>query len=186
MALEGLNGLIKGLESQESWQAQQQFRLVLLHWPKAVGFAVARKTRPISIQRGILYVATSTAAWAQTLLYERFNILRKLNRYQRSPLKGIRFSTAQWAQSQLPINPDSQAQIQQAPGKLAHHPSYIGHVPSLPKIPVKTPAEAFQRWADTMQNMQSSQALCPGCRCHCPQGELDRWATCALCATKQW
>ncbi|MGB3297513.1 MAG: DUF721 domain-containing protein [Phormidesmis sp.] len=189
MALEGLNGLIKGLENQESWQAQQQFRLVLQHWPKAVGFAVARKTRPISIQRGTLYVATATAAWAQTLLYERFNILRKLNRYQKSPLQGIRFSSAQWtqwAQSQTSANPDSQAQTQLEQSKLAHHPSYIGHVPSLPTLPVKTPVEAFQRWADTMQHMQSAQALCPCCRCRCPQGELDRWATCAICAAKQW
>ncbi len=186
MALEGLGGLIKGLESQESWQVQRQFRLVLLHWPKSVGFAVARVARPVSIQRGTLYVATSTAAWAQTLLYERLNILRKLNRYQPLPLKGIRFSTAQWTQNQARTKSQSQSENPQAKGRLAHHPSYIGHVPSLPKTAVQTPAEAFQRWASAMQTMQSSQALCPRCRCHCPQGELDRWATCALCATKQW
>lgn len=186
MALEGLGGLIKGLESQESWQAQKQFRLVLLHWPKSVGFAVARVTRPISIQRDTLYVATSTSTWAQTLLYERLNILRKLNRYQRPPLKGIRFSTAQWAQNQARVKPKSPFETSQANDRLAHHPSYIGHTPILPKPSVKTPAEAFQRWASTMQTMQSSQALCPQCHCHCPQGELTRWAICALCAAKRW
>ena len=186
MALEGLSGLIKGLESQESWQVQKQFRLVLLHWPKSVGFAVARVTRPVGIQRGTLYVATSTSTWAQTLLYERFNILRKLNRYQRLPLKGIRFSTAQWAQSQAGSQPKSRSETLQVNGRLAHHPSYIGHIPSLPKTSVKTPMEAFQRWAITIQTLQSSQALCPRCRCHCPQGELDRWASCALCAAKHW
>ncbi len=186
MALEGLGGLIKGLESQESWQVQKQFRLVLLHWPKSVGFAVARVTRPVGIQRGTLYVATSTSTWAQTLLYERLNILRKLNRYQQMPLKGIRFSTAQWAQSPARANAESPFKTSQANGRLAHHPSYVGHIPSLPKTSVKTPADAFRRWAIAMQTLQSSQALCPQCRCHCPQGELDRWATCALCATKQW
>jgi predicted nucleic acid-binding Zn ribbon protein len=189
MALEGLDGLIKGLEQQESWQVQKQFRLVLLHWPKSVGFAVARITRPIGIQRGTLYVATSTAAWAQTLSYERFNILNKLNRYQKQPLKGMRFSTAQWAQTTPASQAKSLSENPAAQGRLAHHPSYIGHIPSLPSLPVgiaQTPKESFQRWANTMQQMQLNQALCPRCQCHCPQGELDRWACCALCATKRW
>jgi predicted nucleic acid-binding Zn ribbon protein len=192
VALEGLEGLIKGLEQQESWQVQKQFRLVLLHWPKSVGFAIARITRPISIQRDTLYVATSTSAWAQTLSYERFNILRKLNRYQKPPLKGIRFSTAQWAQ-RAPLNPLNQSgnptENLAARGKLAHHPSYIGDVPHLTSPAPEaapTPAESFARWASAMQDMQRSQALCPRCHCHCPQGELDRWACCSLCATKQW
>lgn len=177
MTLEGLNGLIKGLESQESWQAQKQFRLVLQHWPKSVGFAVARKTRPIAIQRGTLYVATATAAWANTLAYERLNILQKLNRYQHKPLKNIRFSTAQWAESTDTARP-TQAKVQ--------HPSYVGEVPHLPKIAPQTPSEAFQRWAKAVQQIQLSQALCPQCQCRCPQGEIDRWGACALCTTKHW
>lgn len=180
MALEGIEGLIKGLESQDSWRSQQQFRLVLQHWPKAVGFAVARKTRPISIQRGTLYVATATAVWANTLSYERLKIIKKLNRFQRQPLKSIRFSTAQWAST--PASPE------RVEGN-SQHPSYIGQVPRLTSVEkniAATPAIAFQRWAEALQNMQREQALCPQCKCHCPQGELDRWTRCALCATKQW
>lgn len=194
MALEGLGGLIRGLENQESWQVQKQFRLVLLHWPKSVGFAVARKTRPVGIQRGTLYVATETSAWAQTLSYERLNILRKLNRYQRLPLKSIRFSTAQWAQEEgsgkaiadmaiANIKTDTKTNK----SRLSHHPSYIGEVPTLPTATSQqTPKEAFQRWASTLQQMQRNQSICLHCRCHCPQGELERWGRCALCATRQW
>ncbi|MGB7088140.1 MAG: DUF721 domain-containing protein [Phormidesmis sp.] len=204
MALEGLKGLIKGLESQKSWQAQRQFRLVLQHWPKSVGFAVARKTRPVGIQRGTLYVATETAAWAQTLFYERSHILRKLNRYQRQPLKAIRFSTAQWAQSA------SSASRSLPPSKaIAQHPSYIGpatdpatdpatgitaqaplaaSIPpnSLPTSPSPTPTEAFQQWATLIQHQQRYQSLCPECDCRCPPGEIHRWTVCALCAAKKW
>lgn len=195
MALEGLEGLIKGLESQESWQVQKQFRLVLLYWPKSVGFAVARKTRPIGIQRDTLYVATCTAAWAQTLTYERLNILRKLNRYQPKALKTIRFSTAQWNQSggadgadkSSGDDPINTAQSK-PPSRFINHPSYVGEVPTIPpsKDTQLTPQIAFQRWAATLQNMQLTQALCPVCRCSCPQGELNRWGRCALCATKRW
>lgn len=178
MGLDGLESLIKGLDNQESWQTQRQFRQVLQQWPKTVGFAVARHTRPVSIQQGTLYVATSTAAWAQTLLYERFNILRKLNRGQRQPLKNIRFSTAQWAQS---------TPVQRPAPAMSQHPSYLGQIPSLPPTAVaQTPVEAFQRWATTVRQMQKTQAFCPQCQCHCPPGELDRWRVCALCATKRW
>lgn len=184
-----MEGLIKGLESQESWQVQRQFRLVLMHWPKTVGFAVARKTRPISIQRGILYVSTATASWAQTLSYERMTILRKLNRYQRSPLTAIRFSAAQWTQNNA-IASKAASSSDAALSRLSQHPSYIGEVPHLSGAesaePVKTPQAAFQRWATALQDMQKVQAVCPLCRCHCPQGELDRWARCGHCAVKQW
>lgn len=183
MALEGLNGLIKGLENQDSWQAQRQFRLVVQHWPKSVGFAVARQTRPVSIQRSTLYVATATAAWAQTLAYERLNILRKLNRHQRHPIKNIRFSTAQWAQIQR-----GQQGSSSSSQKDEQHPSYVGIAAKAGAqvAPPHDPAEAFARWAQTVQRMQRSQVVCPRCQCRCPQGELDRWAVCALCAAKQW
>ncbi|MEL7512142.1 MAG: DciA family protein [Cyanobacteria bacterium J06554_3] len=187
MALEGLDGLIKGLENQDSWQAQRQFRLVVQHWPKSVGFAVARQTRPVSIQRSTLYVATATAAWAQTLAYERLNILRKLNRHQRHPIKNIRFSTAQWAQTQRgPQSPSSLSQ------RDSQHPSYVGRYTGpmikaeVPVAPPNDPIEAFARWAQAVQRMQRSQVLCPRCQCRCPKGELDRWAVCSLCAAKQW
>ncbi len=177
MALEDLEGLIKGLESQESWQAQRQFRLVVQYWPKTVGFAVARQTRPVSIQRATLYVATSTPVWAQTLFYERIKILKKLNRHQRQPIKNIRFSTAQWGQLPRPTRPAT---------SLKQHPSYIepAIAPQVFKDPPQTPLEAFNRWAQAIQQNLAVQAFCPQCRCHCPQGELDRWDICAMCAAK--
>jgi predicted nucleic acid-binding Zn ribbon protein len=185
MALEGLNSLINGLENQASWRSQQQFRRVLQHWPKAVGFAVARKTRPISIQQGTLYVAAATAAWAQTLSYERLNILRKLNQHQLLPLKNIRFSSAQWTQQTTQTAADRDAgAIAKLSNEISQHPSDVSSVPNLPPQP--TADDAFWRWAQIVQQMQRSQALCTRCRCHCPQGELDRWGICALCAAKQW
>lgn len=192
MGLEGLDNLIKGLEAQDSWQAQRQFRLVLRHWPKAVGFAVARQTRPTSIHRSELYVATATSVWAQTLTYERFKILQKLNRYQPKPIKNIRFSTALWESLGASLAKASETKgirdrLQQ-PGSrqlVNTQPSNIRQ--AQPSAPTPTnPSEAFARWARSVQQMHSSQPLCPSCQCRCPQEELERWSVCALCATKQW
>ena len=180
MGLEGLSSLIKGLETQDSWQTQRQFRLVLQHWPKAVGFAVARQTKPISISRAELYVAAATSVWAQTLTYERFKILRKLNRYQSQPLKNIRFSTALWTSSEASKQSPPPNQVS------TQHPSHPGQTAQPLLAKATTPSEAFERWAHLVQQMQRSQSLCQSCRCRCPQEELDRWSVCALCATKRW
>ncbi|MEO0705898.1 MAG: hypothetical protein AAF050_09575, partial [Cyanobacteria bacterium J06649_5] len=55
--------------------------------------------RPRAIQRGPLAAPPATAARPTPRAYERLTILQKLNRYQHQPLKHIRFSTAQWAES---------------------------------------------------------------------------------------
>lgn len=184
MGLEGLGNLIKGLENQDSWQTQRQFRLVLLHWPKAVGFAVARQTKPTSIHRSELYVATATPVWAQTLTYERFKILQKLNRHQPKPIKNIRFSTALWASDSSGSQKTSTANTA---GQIRHRPqSHTDQTIQSFEYSPTTPTEAFERWARIMQQAQSDQALCPRCRCRCPHEELDRWSICALCASKQW
>ncbi|MEO1400076.1 MAG: DUF721 domain-containing protein [Cyanobacteria bacterium J06635_1] len=207
MPLEGLNSLIKGLETQPGWQARRQFRQVVTHWPKAVGYAVACQTRPVSIKRNVLYVTVASAAWAQTLGFERTRILRKLNKHLSPTLQDIRFSTAQWTQKTTkPRGPISD--------ELKNHPSYLepinrerldadnglravsgGHLASSQQVqglktgsaePVQTADEAFQKWANLIQVQQKQQSTCPKCQCHCPPGELKRWQLCALCAAKKW
>lgn len=209
MPLEGLNSLIKGLETQPSWQNRRQFRQVVTHWPKAVGYAVARQTRPVSINRNVLYVTVASAAWAQTLGFERTRILRKLNKHLKPTLQDIRFSTAQWTQK----NTKPQGTISD---ELKNHPSHMGPInPELlgsgsgsgaeggertnrikqaqdtkpianPKGQSQTAHAAFQRWSALIQAQQKQQATCPKCQCQCPPGELKRWQCCALCAAKNW
>lgn len=182
MTLEVISSLIKGLENQEQWRMQRQYRSVLHHWPQVVGAAVARNTRPVGIQRQILYVATASPTWAQSLTYERLNILQKLNRFQSVPLRNIRFSTAQWHRS-VPTKPEKVNTL------ISDHPSYIGPT-SIQPLPAPNPTrsalEAFHQWADAVRSRQSSQPTCPSCHCHCPRGELQRWNLCALCVVKKW
>ncbi|MEM8804586.1 MAG: DUF721 domain-containing protein [Cyanobacteria bacterium P01_G01_bin.38] len=212
MPLEGLNSLIKGLETQPSWQARRQFRQVVTHWPKAVGYAVARQTRPVSIKRSVLYVTVASAAWAQTLGFERPRILRKLNKYLIPTLQDIRFSTAQWTQK--PTQPQGTIS-----DELKNHPSYTGpiNIGLINREPLgsgkglrpegggrtancqqvrgpktssaetsQTADAAFQQWAKLIRAQQKQQSTCPKCQCQCPPGELKRWQLCALCAAKNW
>lgn len=183
MGFSGLRSLIGDLESDSGWQARRQFRQVVEYWPKAVGYIVARQTKPVSIQRHILYVTVANASWAQTLTLERRRILHKLNQLIALPLDEIRFSSAQW--HSRPVR----RQQQPANDWVKAHPSHIGPIDTtdLPdQEPSQTPEDAYRSWVTIKKKQQQLQEICPECQCFCPSGELARWGMCAPCIVKTW
>ena len=181
MPFKSLNHLLNSLQEQAEWQPLQH---LLKFWPEVVGAAVAAHTRPTAIQRDILSVATSSAAWSQTLTFERQRILEKLNAKLPSPVLDIRFSTAQW---QRPKN--SSLEPESATRNFwREHPSCFVDAPPGLKIEQddRDPNATFDRWAKLMQARSHGLPLCPQCHCPTPPGELQRWASCSICTTKQW
>jgi predicted nucleic acid-binding Zn ribbon protein len=180
MALKSVNHILDSLKQQAQWQEPPIHRLVKC-WAEVVGDMVATHTRPVSIQRDVLWVATSSAAWAQNLTFGRQNLLKKLNQKLPTPLVDIRFSTAEWKRS--PIIIKRQDTSPQA------HPSYMGensHSEVESKPERKTPHATFTNWAKVMQERSQNLPLCPRCECPTPAGELQRWSVCSLCAAKQF
>ncbi|MBW4642889.1 MAG: DUF721 domain-containing protein [Goleter apudmare HA4340-LM2] len=179
MSLKSVNDILSLLQKQPQWQEPPLQRL-LECWTEVVGVVVAAHTRPLSIQRDVLRVATSSAAWAQNMTFGRQQLLLKLNAKLDSPLMDIRFSTAGW--QRLPEEEKYQATI------LPHeHPSYLGKMSSsaLNVTPATISANtAFEDWAKTIQMRSHSLSLCPQCHCPTPPGELQRWGVCAFCAAK--
>ncbi|WP_413175118.1 DUF721 domain-containing protein [Anabaena azotica] len=184
MSLKSVNDILGILEIEAKWQ-EQPFQRLLKCWGEIVGAAVAAQTRPLSVQRDILWVATSSAAWAQNLTFGRKAILFKLNQKLPAPLIDIRFSTAEWKRSPLPGNQPQMLSPQQ-------HPSYLG-INDLGKIISDTEIQAtaenaqtiFADWAKAMQERSHNLPICPQCQCPTPPGELQRWSVCSLCAAKQ-
>lgn len=185
MGFSGLQSLITDIETQPGWQARRQFTQVVEYWPKAVGYGVARQTKPDSVQRQVLYVTVANASWAQTLTLERRRILHKLNRLIAIPLNDIRFSSARWHAK--PILPQ-----QSENAWIKAHPSYIGHPNPSPirdastPAPTKTPEDAYATWVTIKKKQQKLQEICPQCQCACPPGEIARWSMCAPCIVKTW
>lgn len=182
MSFKSLNRILDSLQADSGWQ-EQPLQHILKHWHEAVGAAVATHTQPRSIQRDVLWVATSSAVWAQELSFERQRLLAKLNAYLPVPLVDIRFSTAQWRQQEN--KPDAS---KQSSNSLWHeHPSYLVDAPNLPKtnqIP-NSPDAAFQNWVRMTQARSHGLPLCPQCYCPTPKGELQRWDVCAICTNKK-
>lgn len=180
MSFKSVNDILGILEQKAKWQ-EPPFQHVLKCWVEVVGAKVAAQTRPLSIQREVLWVATSSAAWAQNLTFGRNAILLKLNKKLLEPLMDVRFSTAEWKLTPLKEN-------QSPTVSPLEHPSYLGAMSSS-ESQVKTAVDdaqtAFRDWARVMQERSHNLPLCPQCQCPTPPGELQRWLVCSPCAAKQ-
>jgi len=179
MSFKSVNDILGILEKQAKWQ-EQPFQQLLKCWAEVIGPVAAGHTRPLSIQRDVLWVATSSAAWSQNLTFGRAALLLKLNKKLPTPLVDIRFSTAGWQHSSV--------ERKQQQTILPHdHPSYVGDRIISPETTpsIQDVNAAFGHWAKIMQARSHGLPLCPQCESPTPPGELQRWAVCSVCATKQ-
>jgi len=178
MSFKSVNDILGVLEVQAK---EQPFQRLLKCWSEVVGTAVAAHTQPLSIQRDVLRVATSSAAWAQNLTFDRQRLLLKLNEKLPIALVDIRFSTAGW---QRPKDTKSEQKIFLS----SQHPSYLGNGMRIGGDVISTTKNAnavFEHWARTVQARSHGLPVCPQCHCPTPPGELQRWRVCSLCAAKQ-
>jgi predicted nucleic acid-binding Zn ribbon protein len=185
---QSLNQILDCLQVQLLTPEQQQFQSILDVWATVVGQRAIAHTRPISVSRGVLRVATSSATWSQQLTFGRSQILRRLNQRLSNPLNDIKFSTALWhSQSDLSTSDDHLADQTQ------HHPSSVTNLPPASTSTLSTqgssatvtPKTAFQNWAEMIQRRSQSLPECPCCHCPAPTGELQRWSVCAMCFSQQ-
>lgn len=184
MGFRSLSQVLDTVQQQYKRRDQRQLQQLLQCWAEAVGPIVATQTRPLTVRRGVLKVATSSAAWAQNLVFERQRILSKLNGLLPSPLTDIHFSPAQWSVSEITVAPGTQQYT-----RLWHeHPSRLPEGGSLAagSSEVASPQQAFAAWAQKIRLRSQALPLCPRCHCPTPPGELERWDCCSLCAAKQW
>ena len=201
MSLRSLHQLLGNLQNQPP--TIQQFQRLLQIWAEVVGSSVAAHARPVSMERGVLYVATASSAWAQDLVFKRRRLLQGLNAQlsgsgsgsEFEPLLDIRFSTAQW--QDVPVDRPAPGSEQQAKA-WAEHPSHLTvdetaaqsgsevNSENSPQPLAETPIAAFDHWATQVRSLRQMLPLCPECQSPTPTGELQRWQVCGVCASKQW
>jgi predicted nucleic acid-binding Zn ribbon protein len=181
MGFKSVSHIIDALKIQERFEEQPIIRLQKC-WADVVGNTIAAHTRPLSIERQILRVGTSSAAWSQNLTFGRQDLLLQINAFLPTPLVDIRFSTAGWKHRK---NTD-----REKPTFSPHdHPSYLEETSDREGLVLPTvnnPNKAFQNWAEAIQKRSQHLPLCPQCECHTPPGELERWGVCSLCAGKRF
>lgn len=180
MSFDSLHHILNQLQKQPSWQLQANcFQILRENWEKVVGKTAFPHTRLLYIQRDTLWVAVSSAVWAQTLTLQRRQILKKLNHLLSTPLVDLYFSTAQWSNIS-DLSPDSIVVEDDLPLPPLDSENLAPQEKSL------TPHQALERWKKKVLQRSQSFPLCPDCGCHTPPRELKLWQVCAICATKQW
>lgn len=188
MAFQSLNQVLGALKLQALTPEQQQFYSLLECWPSLVGKMASQQTRPLSIGRGVLYIATSSATLAQDLTFKRSQILKKLNQQLPCPLNDIKFSTAQWQGQSQHQGTHSTTSSDEMTSLWQNHPSAVPS-PNISSSPPpskpRTPLSAFQSWAKQVQLRSQDFPLCPRCQSPTPPGELHRWSVCSICMTQE-
>lgn len=181
MTFNPLDHALRQLVEQSDWDGYPQYLQLLEAWKQVVEEKVARQTRPLYISRNILWVATASAAWAQTLSFARRNLIKELSNRLEVPLDDIRFSTARWSdrtptqrtQESAPIHP-SQIDAIDWPETAAPSPSPL------------TAQDAFERWSAMIQWRSRFLTPCPCCQLPTPAGEIERWSMCVFCIRQAW
>ncbi|MGD1905796.1 MAG: DUF721 domain-containing protein [Leptolyngbyaceae cyanobacterium] len=178
--MQSLQQVMTDLEASPQWRSQAALRNVLKVWPQVVGAAVAQHSRPTDLKRQVLQVRVTSAAWSQTLTFERLKILHKLRPHLPASvtIRDIRFSSGRWSTPSQTLREDT---------VWANHPSqwFQEIAPLKPERPDSAIA-AFNQWQQDLQLRNRTHKLCPSCQCPCPPGELARWGVCSICATQLW
>jgi predicted nucleic acid-binding Zn ribbon protein len=182
MSLNYLNRVLQKILASPQLEVYQKYRVLLECWQGVVTPQELLNTRLLYVSNRVLFVATSSAAWAQNLSFKRYLLLQKLNDGLSEKLTDIRFSPAQWHK-----NTELRSEVPSF--GLENHPSFIGNdVPvdrdSLPSE--KTPQGALEGWLQAIKKRSQDFPLCPRCQAPTPPGELERWQVCSICASKQW
>jgi predicted nucleic acid-binding Zn ribbon protein len=184
--------ILTQLESQPGWEKFRAYRQLLQCWERVVSQQIAQSTRPLYINRQILYVATSSAARAQELSFQRYTLLKRLNQQLTTEIKDLHFSSSQWHQKTC--LPETQVLFTISD----RHKTII---PRNPSTALKENQEAktdndlsaqeraknaAQRWLRTIEQRSKDTLTCPKCNSLISPAELNRWNLCHHCVAQKW
>lgn len=174
MFFDSLKSVLNNVIQQPEWEKYREYSQIIDCWQQVVNSQILKHTKPLYQERGILYVATSSAVWAQELSLQRFSLLKKLNLCLNSPLKDIRFSPASWhnqVKQENIIIPSQEIKQQQLKKE------------NQPQVDANT---AVQNWLNQIKNNSQNLTTCPQCQSFTPQAELSRWGVCRYCIAQKW
>ncbi len=184
--------ILTQLEQQPGWEKFRDYRQLLKCWHNTVNQNTAKHTRPLYITRQVLWVATSSAARAQELSFQRYSLLKKLNNQLPFTLKDIRFTSSGWHQATHQENTKEilfKIPKQQKSKNIATEKDLVEEQlenelkQSSPSTKAKIVAK---RWLEKVNQSQSSWLSCPNCGSQTSSAEIERWNMCYLCIAQKW
>ena len=181
-SLNSLDRLLQAITQLPQWEEYRRYVEICDIWSTIVPEKAASHSKPLYVQRDLLWIATSSSGWAQQLSFQSYSLLKQLNHgLSASPLQKLRFSPAQWQE-----HPGHKQSSSPERGQGFFSCTDGVDPPEKSTIPTTTPEEAFQRWTEAIAHHLNHLPLCPQCHCPTPEIELERWSKCYLCITQHW
>jgi predicted nucleic acid-binding Zn ribbon protein len=179
--MQSLQQAMADLEASSQWRSQALLRNILRVWPQVVGTAVAQHSRPTGLQKQVLQVRVTSAAWSQTLTFERLQILDKLRPHlpPAAVVNDIRFSPGRWSTS-TSAPPGGYCLCQPSQSFSCRDCAAPARSPRQRDRrlwPVATPPQPAKRSANSLAPIATAPAR---------QESLARWSVCSICAAHQW
>lgn len=191
MFFDSIEKILTQLEQQPGWEKFRLHRQLLKCWDKSVSKNIAQHTRPLYVNRQVLWVATKSAARAQELSFQRYSLLKKLNQQLPFVLKDIRFSSSGWHQSEQDRSTSPEKVLFELSDR--HRSQSISSISNSlntqTQNKVSSPADAklaAQRWLKKIEQNSASFAACPHCDAPTPLEEIKRWNLCYHCVAQKW
>lgn len=183
MSFKSVEEILKFVTSSPGWETYHQYCHLVECWRSLISPKVSTHTRPLYISRQVLWVATSSAAWAQNMSLQRYSLLKRLNPMLDEPLDDIRFSSALWHNVPQSTTDGTQESTSKQPHPSDIPPDLISDEKDASSNNAH-PQASFERWIEKMRLRAQNLPPCPLCQSPTPPGELERWNCCALCSTR--
>lgn len=193
MHFNSVEQILTQLEQQPGWEQFREYRQLLKCWSNTVNSNTAKHTRPLYVSRQVLWVATSSAARAQELFFQRYTLLKRLNKQLTFTLKDIRFSDSKWHQEISPhddlpeiFSISDRHKFQATPAKaIAINRASNSRDESSTASASERAKNAVKSWLNTLK--QNAPSLtCSNCGAATSNQEIERWNLCYHCAAQKW
>ncbi len=85
MSLTSIASITSAIQNQPGWEGVRDWGAILRAWSQIVSPAIAERTQPRSLSRGILTIATNSSSLAHQLTFGRQALCQRLNRLESAP-----------------------------------------------------------------------------------------------------
>jgi predicted nucleic acid-binding Zn ribbon protein len=102
MSLTPISMITQAIEQQPGWEGVRDWGQIVRAWEAVVSPAIASRSRPRSLSRGILSIATNSASLAHQLTFGRQALCQQLNSQLSTPVSDLRFAAVGYASPAIP------------------------------------------------------------------------------------
>ena len=111
MSLTSILAIAFEIQNQPGWEGVRDWGLIVQAWADTVSPAIAERSRPKSLSRGILTVATNSSSLAHQLTFGRQALCQQLNTQLIAPIDELRFVAVGFTSSSSTPTPTTSQSI---------------------------------------------------------------------------